>query len=601
MNHKKRIFLIAMLLSAGASVLWGGDIHKAVSQGELGRIGSLLKENPELLEARDENNLTPLLVAAIEGRIEAASLLIKAGADLEAGDNEGSTALHNASALGHLEMVKFLIGKGADVGRKDNNGMTPLLFALGRGHGACAVYLLENGADPGETDANSRTPLFFAASTGDLNACRMLVEKGADVNHRNRYQRTPLLYAIWRNQKEAAQFLMDHGADPDIRDTDGMAVLHYACMEGQEEFARMILDQGGDPALSDNRGMAPVHLAAGHGQGKMVELLVGKGVNVNARTKGGSTPLHAAAWSGDTETIGYLLKIGAEVNAKNSTGHSPLDYAIMARCDAAAGLLRERKGVSTVEEPVEIEESQKEKAGLSHVKMTILYDNYGYVQGGRPEWGFSCLIEGAEKTILFDTGGNGEALMHNIDLLGVDLEKVDLIVISHDHWDHKGGLKAALERKTGIPVYLLAAFPYETVRMTEEAGGEVKAVRKAAKICEHVYTTGEMGDRIKEQSLILKTARGLVIVTGCSHQGIVNILKKAKEMLNQKIYLVFGGFHLMQHSEDQVQAMIQEFRNLGVEKCGATHCTGDRQIAQFRDAFKENYAPMGVGRVIEVK
>ena len=117
-------------------------------------------------------------------------------------------------------------------------------------------------------------------------------------------------------------------------------------------------------------------------------------------------------------------------------------------------------------------------------------------------------------------------------------------------------------------------------------------------ICEGVYTTGPMGDRLIEQSLIVDHHKGNIIVTGCSHQGIVSILEKAKAMMNKDLYLVFGGFHLMQHTDAQVQSIIERFEQLGVKKCGATHCTGDRQIGLFKKAFGEQYVPIGTGRVL---
>jgi 7,8-dihydropterin-6-yl-methyl-4-(beta-D-ribofuranosyl)aminobenzene 5'-phosphate synthase len=100
--------------------------------------------------------------------------------------------------------------------------------------------------------------------------------------------------------------------------------------------------------------------------------------------------------------------------------------------------------------------------------------------------------------------------------------------------------------------------------------------------------------------LIIDTAKGLIIVTGCSHQGIVNILKRAKEILDKPIYLVFGGFHLGRKTDAEMQEIIAAFQSMKVEKCGATHCTGDAQIAMFKKAFGENFVPMGTGRVIEV-
>ncbi len=235
------------------------------------------------------------------------------------------------------------------------------------------------------------------------------------------------------------------------------------------------------------------------------------------------------------------------------------------------------------------------------VKMTVLYDNYVYREGTHAEWGFSCLIEGLEKTILFDTGGESDVLMKNMEILNVDAGAVDLVVISHNHWDHIGGLNIFLSKRKGIPVYLLDSSPSEIKTGVENTGATVISVTELMKVCEHAYLTGEMGTILKEQSLLIGTGKGTVIITGCSHQGIVDILNKAKEILDRNIYLVFGGFHLLNHSDDQMQGIIESFREIGVKKCGATHCTGDHQIELFREAFGEDYVRVGVGRVIEIE
>ena len=234
------------------------------------------------------------------------------------------------------------------------------------------------------------------------------------------------------------------------------------------------------------------------------------------------------------------------------------------------------------------------------LRLTVLYDNYLHKEGTKADWGFSCLIEGTEKTILFDTGTQPEILRHNVGVLGIDLKKVDQIVISHGHGDHTGGLPVVLELNPNLTVFFPVSFPAEFGRRVENFGAIAKAVDSPLEICRNVYLTGEMGDEIKEQSLIIDTAKGLVIVTGCSHQGIVNILKRAREIRDRPIYLVFGGFHLGNKTDAEMQEILAGFRELKVEKCGATHCTGNPQIAMFKKAFGENYVPMGTGRVIEV-
>jgi 7,8-dihydropterin-6-yl-methyl-4-(beta-D-ribofuranosyl)aminobenzene 5'-phosphate synthase len=234
------------------------------------------------------------------------------------------------------------------------------------------------------------------------------------------------------------------------------------------------------------------------------------------------------------------------------------------------------------------------------ITITILYDNYVYMQGTTADWGFSCLIEGMEKKILFDTGTQGNILMQNIDYLGVNLNDLDLIIISHNHNDHTGGLDSVLLRKSGIPVYFGNSFPASFSQNIINKGATPVRVVDPVEICRHVYSTGELTGPANEQSLILDTNEGLVVIAGCAHPGIVNILTRAKEVLNKEVYLVFGGFHLMEHSDDEINQIIEEFRSLGVKKCGATHCTGDRAIQLFQVAFAEDYVTMGTGKVIQV-
>ena len=250
-------------------------------------------------------------------------------------------------------------------------------------------------------------------------------------------------------------------------------------------------------------------------------------------------------------------------------------------------------------EPKVMESDQKTTStNIENLKITILYDNYIHKEGTKSDWGFACLIEGLEKTILFDTGTRGDILYHNISQMIVNINKVDQVVISHHHRDHFGGLQSVLEKNHTVTVHLLQSTPVSVQQQVKETGANVKLVDTSIEICKNVFLTGELGEQIKEQALILKTNKGLIVLTGCSHPGIVKIVKRVKEILKQEIYLVFGGFHLMRHSEREVNLIIKQLKAIGVQKCGATHCTGDIQIAIFKEAFGTNFVQMGTGKVI---
>lgn len=235
----------------------------------------------------------------------------------------------------------------------------------------------------------------------------------------------------------------------------------------------------------------------------------------------------------------------------------------------------------------------------NEITFTVIYDNYSSSEHCAGDWGFSCLIEGMEKTILFDTGTKPEIFRKNLESLSINIEDIDLIVISHNHGDHTGGLPVILDEEVELPLYIPGSVEDNFVGRFEAFQGHIKPVNEPLEICEGVMSTGEMGSWIKEQSLLIDTPKGLVVLTGCSHQGIENIVEKATELSDKQIYMVFGGFHLLNHSTGQVEDIIDIFQKNGVQKCGATHCTGEKATAMFRDAYGENFVRIGAGKRIQ--
>jgi 7,8-dihydropterin-6-yl-methyl-4-(beta-D-ribofuranosyl)aminobenzene 5'-phosphate synthase len=234
----------------------------------------------------------------------------------------------------------------------------------------------------------------------------------------------------------------------------------------------------------------------------------------------------------------------------------------------------------------------------SPVTVTVIYDNYVHTEGMTPDWGYSIVIEGLDKTVLFDTGTRPEIFRSNFLKTGIDAGSIDLLVFSHEHPDHVGGLSAFSAMKTGIPVVIPHSFTGSVISSVVNAGYHPLLIRDAAMICSNLYTSGEFDYQIAEQCLVLDTREGLVVMTGCAHPGIVSMLREIKKTFNKDIVTVFGGFHLMDKSKSEVEEIITGMKSLGVVRCGATHCTGDMQIRMFRDAFGENYFELGAGNKI---
>lgn len=235
------------------------------------------------------------------------------------------------------------------------------------------------------------------------------------------------------------------------------------------------------------------------------------------------------------------------------------------------------------------------------VSLTVVYDNYTNDPSLQAEWGFSCLIEGTEKTILFDTGGKPEVLEANFRKLKIDPETIDIVVISHMHWDHINGLQWLVEENNHLKIFLPDSAPEEFVNDLIEKADQVERISDMKCICGGVFSIGTLRHQIPEQALCLETREGLIVITGCSHPGIVRILKTAKELSNQKIHLAFGGFHLKNHSSDQLEEIIEDIKELGVEKIGPTHCTGDPAIGAFQKSWGENFIRMGAGKKIRLQ
>ncbi|MBW1781413.1 MAG: MBL fold metallo-hydrolase [Deltaproteobacteria bacterium] len=236
----------------------------------------------------------------------------------------------------------------------------------------------------------------------------------------------------------------------------------------------------------------------------------------------------------------------------------------------------------------------------SQNQLVIVYDNYTLKKNLTPAWGFSCLIILSQYQILFDTGGDPSILFKNIHEMDLNPQEIDCVVLSHGHGDHVGGLLGFLQHKRGIAVYLPKSFPESFKKTVREMGADVHEIGDPAMIHPGVYTTGELGVGLKEQSLVLKTDQGLVIITGCAHPGIVEIVDHATTSFNEGVSLLIGGFHLMGNSHKELKRIAEKLDKLKVARIAPCHCSGDGAREFFKQYYKDNYITCAAGLILEI-
>ena len=234
------------------------------------------------------------------------------------------------------------------------------------------------------------------------------------------------------------------------------------------------------------------------------------------------------------------------------------------------------------------------------VTFTALFNNVPSVPGLATGWGYACLIEDLEKTVLFDTGADGERLLANMRSLGKDPRNVDIVVISHIHHDHRGGLETFLGENPHVTVAVPASFPPSLTESIRRQAAGLVAVTGPRTLAPSIMTTGEMGRSTVEQALVVKTGRGLVVVTGCAHPGVVTMVRRAKVLYKDSISCVMGGFHLIGRDDGSIRRVINGLKSLKVISVAPSHCTGDRARALFREAWGPRFIDGGLGAAVVI-
>lgn len=252
---------------------------------------------------------------------------------------------------------------------------------------------------------------------------------------------------------------------------------------------------------------------------------------------------------------------------------------------------------------------------MNKLKITLLTENSVGVKNWATclaEWGLSLLIEYKCKRILFDTGMT-DIFIRNAKALKIDIKTIDALVFSHNHKDHTGGLKN-LHVNNKIPLIMhprVLDIISKDIDKTFLGKFDVKPIKEVTEIFPDIFFLGEIprltdfesgkvgnDAMLDDTAIAVKTELGVVVITGCSHSGIVNICEYAKKVTNQPLYAVVGGFHLLDVNSNQLEKTIEYFKSENPKYLYPTHCVDNVALASFYNVFKNQ--KVATGDIIEL-
>ena len=268
-------------------------------------------------------------------------------------------------------------------------------------------------------------------------------------------------------------------------------------------------------------------------------------------------------------------------------------------------------------------------------RITVLYDAFGKDSTMTKDWGYAALVEVSGKRILFDTGDNPEILAKNVRAKGIDLTKLDFVVLSHRHGDHIGGLTFIRSVNPTVKIYApkenfgvfgsdlpgtfyrrdaslpaemryYAGAPPETMRFgTAFPGANIELIDKTTEVAPGITLIALISDapgtkELKELSLAVNTPDGVVLVVGCAHPGIESIVAEAAK-INPHIHFIAGGFHLVVAQDPAIEKVVTSLHDTyHVDYIAPGHCTGEPTFAALQKTFGTRYVYAGLGTTLGV-
>lgn len=213
-------------------------------------------------------------------------------------------------------------------------------------------------------------------------------------------------------------------------------------------------------------------------------------------------------------------------------------------------------------------------------------------------WGLSFSID---DTVLFDTFSNGRVLLKNLKKFGVNIEHICHIVISHEHWDHFGGLEELLKVCTNVKLYICRGFSREfEEKLRNSYSVDIVRMSGPTQIVPGVFSSGEIsgtfgGKPIVEQRLVVDRGEELDVLVGCCHPSVDKMLRTVIENFRKPIQLLAGGFHLIGKEQEEISRFVDEIEKMKVKMVMPCHCTGEEAVELFRERFQDRFITARVG------
>lgn len=235
---------------------------------------------------------------------------------------------------------------------------------------------------------------------------------------------------------------------------------------------------------------------------------------------------------------------------------------------------------------------------MKKIIIKIIYDNCKSEDNFQEGWGFSCLVDLGPRKILFDTGGDSQAFFSNLQKLDVKCDEITDVVYSHKHWDHVAGFEEVISKlKKGSRLFVPKRFPSKSIACSIRK----EVVDNFKEIDSRVYSLVLKGGfLLYEQALLVDTQKGLIVITGCAHPGIVRLLQEAQKRLARPIHLVLGGFHMFRNKQTEVDEILDQFKAMKVQIAAPCHCTGSLAIERFHKVFQDSFYKIGAGTILTI-